>query len=142
MSNKRRQQSDRPRETDIARQPLITSSGPVRGPVLVRYDKSTLESERAIQQEKAEEIIALEGDLAEARDLMKLVTDQIREQQGGLNAVSINTDAAKENVLDGTEELREARVHQRKARKKMCCLFCILIVIVVVIMLVVGVLKK
>ena len=135
MSNKRRQTSDR--------QPLITSSGPVlRGPVLVRYDTSTLESERAIQQEKAEEIIALEGDLAEARDLMKLVADQVREQQGGLNAVSANTDAAKENVLDGTEELREARAHQRKARKKMCCLACILIVIVVVVIMVFTAMKK
>lgn len=157
LSNRRRQQSlTHPTVRCEERQPLVADiNGDIdaAGPIPIsgsqsrirkekKYDASTLQTEETIQSEKREEILALEGELSEARDLMQLLTAQVREQQEGLNQVSQNVTVATENVVNATDELKVARRYQQKARKRGCCLVCIFITIllagVIVLALVEG----
>ena len=142
MSNKRRAPTvtKSPTNDDIpATQPLI--GGQQKQKQVSRYDTSSVQVEQSVQQEKAEDILALERDLRDAQDVMQMFNGMVKEQQGGLDDITRNTGQATQNVISGTDELKEAQRLQKKARKKQCCLFAILVVVVGLIVIVVWVMK-
>ena len=125
---------------DAVKQPLIGSQQAQKA--VRRYDTSSLVVEETLQRDKRDDLLALESDLRDAHDCLTTFNQLVKEQQGGLDEITKNTDNAVVNVVKGTEELKEAQRQQKKARKKQCCLVICLLVLIGIVVVVIYVMKK
>eukprot|EP00760_Papus_ankaliazontas_P001031 PhM_4_TR10357/c6_g1_i1/m.80296 len=97
------------------------------------YDTSELDTEHAIQREKAEDIHALERDLREAHALVGDFSNMVKEQGAGITTIEDNVTRTADHVVDGTSQLKTASKHQKRGRKLMCCVLVLLIIIICVV---------
>uniref|UniRef100_A0A6T8PI17 t-SNARE coiled-coil homology domain-containing protein n=2 Tax=Hemiselmis andersenii TaxID=464988 RepID=A0A6T8PI17_HEMAN len=72
--------------------------------------------------ERNEEMRQLETDLGELHTLFKDVATLASMQQENLDTIEGAVTEANVRVVGGVSELLKAKKHQRRARKRMCCL--------------------
>eukprot|EP01002_Notosolenus_urceolatus_P007253 NODE_2934_length_1009_cov_6.740625_g2451_i0.p1 GENE.NODE_2934_length_1009_cov_6.740625_g2451_i0~~NODE_2934_length_1009_cov_6.740625_g2451_i0.p1 ORF type:complete len:256 (+),score=60.36 NODE_2934_length_1009_cov_6.740625_g2451_i0:167-934(+) len=108
---------------------------------LRQYDVSSLQTEAAIQHEKLDDLLAIEGDLNELRACFVDFHALVGEQDQDIKEVNSNVVAAHNAVDKGTSEIKTAKQYAKSSRKKMCIIICLLLCIaaVIIIAVVVGV---
>jgi t-SNARE complex subunit (syntaxin) len=91
--------------------------------------RNRLEVERAIAQEKHNEIKGIQQDVLLTQDLVKDIAVLINEQGEALDEVEAQVEQAGTKIERGVGELHKANDYQRAARKKKCCIIILLLLI-------------
>ena len=99
-----------------------------------QVDMSELATEEALQREKLHGALEIESEMRDLHSTYKEFQDLVVHQQTGLDTVSGNISESRKHVEKGVVELKQASVHQKASRKKLCIAVVILVVIVVVLL--------
>jgi syntaxin 7 len=90
---------------------------------LLEYDVNEL-------QRRQEGIQAIAQDVQEVSEMFKDLQLLVNEQQETLDVIENNILGTKDKTEDGYNELRQAEVNQKKARKKQCCMLFLVLGVV------------
>jgi syntaxin 7 len=116
-----------------ARSSASTSGREVKIQDIKQVDMSELATEEALQREKLHGALEIEGEMRDLHSTYKEFQDLVVHQQTGLDTVSNNITESRKHVEKGVVELKQASVHQKSSRKKMCVVIVILVVLIVVV---------
>lgn len=92
--------------------------------ILIREDGTRVyladsELELEIANERRQEMKQLEHDVAAVSEINNVLSKVITEQGGEIDYLDYLIDESKTNVIDGTQNLQEAEMHNNSYRRKM-----------------------
>jgi t-SNARE complex subunit (syntaxin) len=90
-------------------------------------------------EERHKDILALEKSVTEVNQLFKEMNLLVSQQGDKLDSIEANIDNVEVTVQAGNEQLSQAVVNQRKARRKKFCCFIIIGVVVAIVITIVAV---
>lgn len=101
---------------------------------IMQLDAQEIDMELVAEREEA--LRKLESDIVDVNQIFKDLGMLVHEQGEVIDSIEANVESAGVNVEEGTEQLRQAKDYQTKARKKKCIIITVLIVIVAIIVIV------
>jgi len=126
-------------ENEIARLLESGELGSVFAQELIEKGSKSSEAKKALQevQERHQEIVKIEQSVLELQQLFIDMQVLIKSQGEVINQIEYQVNSANENTEKGVEELKEAVVYQKKARKKLIILILLILIIIIVILVIV-----
>ncbi|ELU00324.1 hypothetical protein CAPTEDRAFT_229079 [Capitella teleta] len=92
-----------------------------------------------LMRERDQSVRKLESDIMDVNQIFKDLGMLVHEQGEVIDSIEANVESASVHVEDGTEQLRQARDYQSKARRKKCILLLILLIILIIIAVIIAV---
>lgn len=89
-----------------------------------------------------EEIGKLANDMIQVNDIFRDLSVIVHTQGDALDNIESNMQMAQHNTNSGLKQLSEAKKHQKRSRKFMCCILALVIVIAIILAIVISQLRK
>jgi len=124
-------------ENEIARLLESGELGQVFAQELIEKGSKSTEAKAALQevQERHQEIVKIEQSVLELQQLFIDMQVLVKNQGEVINQIEYQVSTANDNTEKGVEELKEAVVYQKKARKKLIILIILVLAIVIGVLL-------
>lgn len=94
------------------------------------------ETDVEIMMEREEALRKLERDIVDVNQIFKDLGMMVHEQGDVIDSIEANVEVASASVEQGTDQLRQARDHQSKARKKKCIIITIVVIILALVIII------
>jgi t-SNARE complex subunit (syntaxin) len=127
--------ADEPPSSDA--QLLIPSDGPAE----LRQNQSVMmeDVDMELLQDQEQAIRKLEEDIVAVNQIFKDLGVLVHEQGDMIDSIEANIENASVSVTQGTEQLRQARNHQLKVRRRKFCIALVVIITVIIVSIIIGV---
>ncbi|KAJ5072089.1 syntaxin-121 [Anaeramoeba ignava] len=115
------------------------------GQIFSVVDSQSYQEARGVLEEieiKHSEILNLEKSINEIQQLFIDMSNLVQLQGEHLNTIEDNVFKSVDYVEKGVEELQQARVYQKKSRRKLCCIICLVLTIMIALSLTFGLIFK
>lgn len=89
-----------------------------------------------LMTEREESLQKLERDIVDVNQIFKDLGLLVHEQGDVIDSIEANVESASVDVEQGTEQLRQAREYQSKARKKKCIIITIIVIILALVIII------
>ncbi|XP_065843406.1 syntaxin-12-like [Oscarella lobularis] len=88
-------------------------------------------------EEREEAIKNIESDMVQCNEIFKDLGTMVHEQGDQIDLIEANITTTRGRVQDGTQQLRQAKEYQKKARSKMCCILIVILIVAAVLAIII-----